>query len=88
MEIPELGKLEITGTLELWENGNVKRISFPKKRTFEVDNEIFSCKSLEFYDDGKSIHIVDDGELEFTKDGKIKKDPPSKPAVKPAVKKR
>ena len=73
VEIPELGKLEISETLELWENGNVKRISFPKQRTFEVGDEIFSCKSLEFYDDGKSIHIVDDGELKFTKDGKIKK---------------
>ena len=77
VEIPELGKLEISGTLELWENGNVKRISFPKQRTFEVGDEIFSCESLEFYDDGKSIHIVDDGKLKFTKDGKIKQDKPA-----------
>ena len=45
VEIPELDKLEITETLELWENGNVKRISFPKKRTFEVGDEIFSCEA-------------------------------------------
>lgn len=74
LNISDVGKLEIDGTLELWENGNVKRVHFPKKRTFEVGDEIFSCESLEFYEDGKSIHIVDDGVLKFTKDGKIEKE--------------
>ena len=74
LNIPDVGKLEIDGTLELWENGNVKRVHFPKKRTFEVGDEIFSCESLEFYEDGKTIHIVDDGVLKFTKDGKIEKE--------------
>ena len=74
LNIPDVGKLKIDGTLELWENGNVKRVHFPKKRTFEVGDEIFSCESLEFYEDGKSIHIVDDGVLKFTKDGKIEKE--------------
>lgn len=74
LDVPDVGKLKIDGTLEFWENGNVKRVHFPKKKTFEVGDEIFSCESLEFYEDGKSIHIVDDGVLKFTKDGKIEKE--------------
>lgn len=74
LNIPDVGKLKIDGTLEFWENGNVKRVHFPKKKTFEVGDEIFSCESLEFYEDGKTIHIVDDGVLKFTKDGKIEKE--------------
>lgn len=74
LDVPDVGKLKIDGTLELWENGNVKRVHFPKKKTFEVGDEIFSCESLEFYEDGKTIHIVDDGVLKFTKDGKIEKE--------------
>ena len=82
LDVPDVGKLKIDGTLEFWENGNVKRVHFPKKRTFEVGDEIFSCESLEFYEDGKTIHIVDDGVLKFTKDGKIEKE------IKQANKKR
>jgi len=74
LDVPDVGKLKIDGTLEFWENGNVKRVHFPKKKTFEVGDEIFSCESLEFYEDGKTIHIVDDGVLKFTKDGKIEKE--------------
>ena len=58
----------------MWENGNVKRVHLAKKKTFEVGDEIFSCESLEFYEDGKTIHIVDDGVLKFSKDGKIEKE--------------